>query len=138
MTITSCSEKLIIGLIPEWLQEFEKEAGYTKRGTRIIYVSGPYSKGDTAENIRNACLAGNEILKRGFTPFVPHLIHLWHLITPKPYQDWLDIDLALISRMDAVLRIPGESKGADNEVALALRLGIPVFYSLDEIQNIAL
>lgn len=36
------------------------------------------------------------------------------------------MDLALIPRMDAVLRLPGESNGADGETALAQQLGIPV------------
>ena len=101
----------------------------------IIYISGPYSLGDVAENVRNACLAGNQILAKGHIPFVPHLTHLWHLITPKAQQEWLDIDLALIPRMDALLRLQGESKGADDEVALAKSLGIRVYYSLQEIRE---
>jgi len=101
--------------------------------TKIIYISGPYTKGDVSLNIRNACLAGNELLKKGHIPFIPRLTHLWHIITPKPYQEWLDIDLALIPRMDAVLRLPGESPGADREVTEAECLGIPVYFSLEEV-----
>jgi hypothetical protein len=37
--------------------------------------------------------------------------------------------------MDAVLRLPGESTGADVEVAYAEGLNLPVFYSIDEIQE---
>ena len=117
-------------LITEWVGGFEKEAGYYK----LIYISSPYANGDVAENIRKACLAGNEILKKGHIPYIPHLTYLWHLITPKPKQEWLDIDLALIPRMDALLRLPGESAGADKEVALAKCLNIPVYYSLDAIK----
>ncbi len=39
----------------------------------------------------------------------------------------------LIQRCDAVLRIPGESRGADMDVAHAKSLGLRVFYSLEEI-----
>jgi len=31
------------------------------------------------------------------------------------------------------MRLPGESPGADREVALAAELGIPVFYSVEEL-----
>jgi hypothetical protein len=34
---------------------------------------------------------------------------------------------------DAVLRIPGESKGADQDVRIALERGLPVFHSVEEI-----
>jgi hypothetical protein len=44
----------------------------------------------------------------------------------------------LIQRCDAVLRIPGESRGADMDVAGAKALGLRVFYSLDEIPHAVL
>jgi len=103
--------------------------------SEVIYVSGPYSKGDVCENIRNACLAGDEILQRGHTPFIPHLTHLWHLISPKPYIEWMRIDVKLLSGCDALLRLPGESNGADLEVDTARALGIKVYSSIEEIEN---
>lgn len=45
------------------------------------------------------------------------------------HADWLDIDLEWVRVSDAVLRLPGESAGADTEVAEANRRGIPVFDS---------
>ena len=39
----------------------------------------------------------------------------------------------LLEHCDAVLRLPGESTGADQDVAIARRRGLPVYYSLDEI-----
>jgi len=101
----------------------------------IIYVSGPYSKGDSIVNVRNACLVGDELYKRGHHPVIPHLTALWHAISPRSYEEWLDIDMAIIPRMDAVFRISGESKGADMEVRLARKLKIPVYYNLDELSN---
>jgi hypothetical protein len=41
----------------------------------------------------------------------------------------------LIQRCDALLRIPGESRGADMDVVGAKALGLRVFYSLEEIPN---
>lgn len=47
------------------------------------------------------------------------------------HQDWLDMDFAWVAVSDAVLRLPGESKGADMEVAFAAERGVPVFYSIE-------
>nr|WP_211244218.1 hypothetical protein [Actinospica robiniae] len=39
----------------------------------------------------------------------------------------------LLQHCDAVLRLPGESRGADQDVAIARERGIPVYTSLDQI-----
>lgn len=39
----------------------------------------------------------------------------------------------LLEHCDAVLRLPGESKGADQDVAIAQRRGLPVYYRAEEI-----
>jgi len=39
----------------------------------------------------------------------------------------------LIRSCDAVLRVPGASRGADQDVQVALENGLEVFYDLDEI-----
>ena len=39
----------------------------------------------------------------------------------------------LLQHCDAVLRLAGASKGADNDVAIARARAIPVYFSLDEI-----
>jgi hypothetical protein len=39
----------------------------------------------------------------------------------------------LLQHCDAVLRIPGDSRGADLDVARALELGLPVYRSLGEL-----
>ena len=99
----------------------------------IIFVSSPYSIGDTVLNVRRACLAGDEILESGHIPYIPHLSHLWHLVSPKDYEVWLEIDLAILSFCDGVLRLAGESEGADREISEAKKLCIPVYYSVKEI-----
>ena len=100
----------------------------------LIYIAGPFTNGDQIVNVRNACLIGDEILKLGHYPFVPHLSALWHAISPKGYRQWLEIDSVILAHCDALLRLPGESKGADLEVELAKILGIKIFYDLGEIE----
>jgi hypothetical protein len=95
-----------------------------------IYIAGPYTKGDVAVNVRNAFKAADELANLGFAPFVPHATHFWHMLFPRPYEFWLRLDNEFLPFCDAVLRLPGASNGADEEVKLALRHGIPVF---DEI-----
>lgn len=93
-----------------------------------VYIAAPYTKGDVAINVRTAIEAGSRLWDLGFAPFIPHLTHFWHLVTPKPYEVWLTIDNEWLPVCDAFLRLPGPSSGADKEEALARSLGIPVFY----------
>lgn len=53
---------------------------------------------------------------------------------PRPYEDWLKIDLEWIPQCDCLLRIGGKSSGADKEATFAIEKGIPVFYSINEIE----
>ena len=43
----------------------------------------------------------------------------------------------LLQHCDGVLRLPGESKGADQDVAIARERVIPVYFSLDEVPGVA-
>ncbi len=98
-----------------------------------IYVAGPYSKGDVAVNVKNAVFAADIIVAKGHTPYIPHLTHFWHMLSPRPYGFWLDYDAEWLTLCDALYRIPGESMGADTEVAIAERLHLPIYYRLEDI-----
>ena len=43
----------------------------------------------------------------------------------------------LLERVDAVLRLPGASSGADNDVRIATERGIPVYYRLEDVPDCA-
>ena len=98
-----------------------------------IYVAGPYTKGDVAANVRAAIEVANELADLGYAPYVPHLTHFWHMLCPRPYEEWVALGIDWVRACDAVLRLPGESAGADQEVAFAERNGIPVFNSIAAI-----
>lgn len=100
-----------------------------------IYLAGPYTKPDPCANTHAAIRMADAVADRGYVPFVPHLTHLWHTVSPKPYPFWLDQDMHWLRVCDVVLRFGGESSGADAEVAEAKRLGIPVVCSLDELEE---
>lgn len=99
----------------------------------FIYVAGPYTKGDVAQNVREAIYVGNNLRALGHTPFIPHLTHFWHMLIPKEIEFWYQYDIEWLEKCDAVFRIAGESKGADEEVRLAKEMGKPVFYSFLDI-----
>lgn len=114
---------------------------------KLVYVAGPISKGDLLANCCRAHDAGIALLKAGFAVIVPHGSCFWGNllmgrlpsafvpeVLPKGtvHEQWLAGSLELVRRCDCVVRLPGESKGADMEVALARELGKPVYHSVEE------
>lgn len=92
-----------------------------------VYVSGPYTS-DPEKCTARAVDVGQTILKHGYATFVPHLSHYWDTLHHQNhYEFWMTIDLSWIRSAHVLVRIPGESSGADREVELAHELGIPVF-----------
>lgn len=104
---------------------------------KYVYVAGPYTHNDPVENTRNAIDVGDELMEQGFIPYVPHLSLFWHLIHLHDVDCWYAFDCEWLRKCDALVRLPGMSKGADAEVVLAEELGIPVFYSLDQLRRAA-
>lgn len=98
-----------------------------------VYVAGPYTKGDTAENVGLALIVAEELLARGHTPFVPHLTHFWHFKFPHPAKFWYEYDLLWLEQCQGLLRFPGESVGADREVERAKQLGLPVWFDILDV-----
>lgn len=98
-----------------------------------VYIAGPYTKGDVAVNVRNAIHAGDVAAHFGHTPFVPHLSHFWHMQCPREYEFWMDQDMQWLKLCEAVLRLPGESAGADAEVKWAQENGLKIFYSVFDL-----
>lgn len=99
-----------------------------------IYIASPYTVGDVAINVRRQLEAAGLLIGLGHAPFAPLLSHFQHMFSPQPYEKWIEIDLVWLRSCDAVLRLPGVSKGADIEVMEAIRLGLPVFNSVREIE----
>ena len=88
-----------------------------------IYVAGPYTNPDPVNNTGKAIRAGHLLLMQGFIPFIPHLT-LQH---PQPIEVWYHYDNEWLKKCDALIRLPGDSDGADDEVALMRKMERPVF-----------
>jgi len=98
-----------------------------------VYIASPYTKGDVAVNVRESFLMADRLVKLGFAPFTPLYCHFWHFLSPKPYETWTKLDNEWVLRCDCLLRLPGESSGADAEEKLATENLIPVFHNIDEL-----
>jgi hypothetical protein len=104
-----------------------------------VYIAGPISKGPITENIRQAVRAANALIRAGYAPWVPQLTAYWEGHPPSAgtkevsHAEWMEVDLPWVGVADAVLRLPGESKGADMEVRHALDHGVPVFFDLGSL-----
>lgn len=113
----------------------------------IILIAGPYRSGTDddpekmSENLRRLEAASYPIFKAGHIPMIGEWVALpiWHTAGGQKIGDDLYDDIfyptaeRLIEQCDAILRLKGASKGADNDVRLATERGIPVYYHIDEI-----
>lgn len=98
-----------------------------------VYVASPYTKPDPCINTHNAVRVGQQLWELGYCPFVPHLSHFWHTMIPNPYPMWLELDAQWLRVCDVMLRLPGESSGADKEEVIAVDRDIPVVRSVEEL-----
>ncbi len=96
-----------------------------------VYIAGPYSS-NPVQGTRDAIWAAHYVMGAGDVPFVPHLTMFWDFLKPQPYEAWLAYDMEWLRVCDALIRLPGASKGADGEEAEALKLGLKIFHGLPE------
>ena len=113
----------------------------------MILIAGPYRSGTgddpqkMADNLKRLEEASWPIFKAGHVPMIGEWVALpiWQVAGGQTIGDALYDEILhptagrLIERCDAVLRLMGDSKGADNDVRLAKERGIPVYYQVDEI-----
>ena len=97
------------------------------------YVAGPLSDPNTATQIWNvgvASVVALDLIRAGHLVYLPHLCQYleYQQNGSLGWQFWMDYDLEWLRRCGRVVRIPGESKGADIEVDTALAIGMRVYW----------
>lgn len=116
----------------------------------LILIAGPYRSGTNDEPERLAAnleylesMAG-PIFDAGHIPMIGEWVALPVMrgvgsVVGDPTSSAILTPTAerLLQHCDAVLRLPGESRGADNDVRIARERGIPVYHSIDEIPSAA-
>ena len=104
-------------------------------------VAGPYRSGSSdpavwAQNLRRLNDAAYQVFQKGHIPIIG--VNLALPIIEGAGQDryeqiMVPLSLSLTERCDAVLRIGGASRGADDELKRFEARGLPVFRSVEEI-----
>ena len=114
---------------------------------KLILIAGPYRSGTNddpakmAANLRRLEEASWPLFEMGYIPMIGEWVALpiWQVAGGKTVGDALYEQILhptagrLIQICDVVLRLPGSSKGADNDVRLARERGIPVYFDIGEI-----
>ena len=108
-----------------------------------IMIAGPYRSTSSESATRAANLHRlNEhayvLFQKGHVPIIG--VNLALPIIRAAGEDHYDeimmpLSLAVAERCDAIFRIPGESRGADQEVDRFRARGLPVFTSIDQVPN---
>jgi hypothetical protein len=98
---------------------------------RVVYCAGPYRASNAwliEQNIRHAEGWALEIWKAGAACLCPHSNTRYYQ-GAAPDHIWLDGDLEMLRRCDAVFMVPGweKSAGSRAEYDEAIKLSIPVF-----------
>jgi len=100
-----------------------------------VYISGPITKGDRDANFQQAADVHRELMAAGFAVFNPMLSMKFPGAFDIHHDTWVASDLPWVAAADAVLRLPGESRGADIECEHASIHGVPVFYDAADLRR---
>jgi Domain of unknown function (DUF4406) len=113
----------------------------------LILIAGPYRSGTNDDpllmekNLRKLEEVALPLFRAGHIPMIGEWVALPLLreAGSKKPGDASYTEIAypvaerLLTKCDAVLRLPGESKGADQDVKIAKERGLKVFYKLEDI-----
>ena len=113
----------------------------------LILIAGPYRSGTgddpekMAANLKVLEAPSLALFKAGHVPMIGEWVALpiWHAAGGKTVGDALYEEIfhpvagRLLQLCEGVLRLPGTSKGADNDVRIATERGIPVWTRLEDV-----
>jgi len=119
--------------------------GRTGKGDCMkIYVAGPLRNSDYRkvwDNVQRAIGIGLQLMKKGHVVFIPHLSY-YATLHPESNIDgknehkiWMKQDLEWVISCDALFFL-GHSRGADEELSLAKKMGLKIYTTLDEVPNL--
>jgi hypothetical protein len=113
----------------------------------LILIAGPYRSGTNDDpqlmqkNLSRLESAALPLFRLGHIPMIGEwvalpLLHLAGSKKPgdEAYEEILyPVAKRLLEKCDAVLRLEGASKGADEDVRIALERGLKVYYRLEDV-----
>lgn len=106
-----------------------------------VYIASPY--GDHNElrvresYVAMADYAARQLALAGHIAITPlRITHRWNEDTKLCPTHWWAIDQSLLRNWaECLVRLPGHSPGADIEEAIAIELGMPVYYGVEKVPN---
>ncbi len=115
----------------------------------LILIAGPYRSGTNddpklmQQNLNKLESAALPLFRKGHVPMIGEwvalpLLHLAGSTKPgdEAYEEILyPVAHRLLDKCDAVLRLEGASKGADEDVRIAKERGLPVYYNLEDVPD---
>jgi len=115
----------------------------------LILISGPYRSGTNddpvliRQNLDRLESVALPLFRKGHIPMIGEWVALplIHLAGSNQLGDaaWEEVQYPvahrLLEKCDAVLRIQGASKGADEDVRIAKERGLLIFHSLEEVPD---
>jgi hypothetical protein len=113
----------------------------------LILIAGPYRSGTgddpdlMAANLARLEEAAWPLFQAGHLPMIGEWVALPVLRSagatgvgdPRAEQVLYPAAERLLAHCEAVLRLPGPSTGADQDVAIAQKRGLPVYYRLEDV-----
>lgn len=103
---------------------------------KLLYVAGPYT-GNVEQNIKNAESVSIELIRSGFHVLTPHKNTAGYeqyedgdIIN---YQTWIDLDLDLLSRCDAIYVMSNSenSNGVKKEIMFCEENDIEIIHEIE-------
>ena len=123
------------------MSEFVKTA--TNREIKVVYISSPFSapkESQVIENVEKAMGFAIELIKKGYVPIYTHANYYLDVIAQEKgikfsYEDGMKQCFGILERCDAMLYL-GYSSGCNRELRFALDHGIPIYFSIDELEKV--
>lgn len=107
---------------------------------RVIYTAGPYRADgwhNVFENILKARTAARALWLKGWVVICPHANSILMDGPDIPANMFIEGDLEIIRRCDAICMLPGweKSEGSQIEYGLALELEMPVYFGVENVPD---
>lgn len=103
--------------------------------TPVVYLACPITKGNRNWNFFQSCEAQQLLMRKGYAVIAPGLSMLHPNAWNIPYEQWMQGCLPVVERCDLLIRLPGESEGADMEVEHAKKHGVDV-HEIDFLEEL--
>jgi hypothetical protein len=102
-----------------------------------VYISAPFVDVNPERNVNYAIDLADELYTTGVClPVIPQLQYFWNKLHSHDDTFWDEMNYQILKRCDALLAFDEPDFPQDMElVEEAERIGIPVFYSTDELTD---